>query len=58
MGGKPTKEAEEAAGKQNMKEQYKLTRILSGKGQQQCKPVRNIDGDILTKPEEQLGRWK
>lgn len=51
-------EAEEAAARQDTKALYELTRILSGKGTQQCKPVRDKAGEILKTTEEQMTRWK
>jgi hypothetical protein len=51
------KEAEEAAGKGNMKDLYMLIRKLSGKFQQTEKPIKDKDGNPITTTEEQLSRW-
>ena len=49
--------AEAAAGKCNMKELYDITRKLSGKKQRSEKPVKEKDGRLLAKDEDQLRRW-
>ena len=51
------KQAEEAAGKGNLRDLYMTTRKLAGKFQQVDKPVKDKDGHPLTTTEEQLRRW-
>ena len=51
------KEAEEAAGKGNLKDLHMLTRKLSGKFQQTDTPIKDRNGNPLTTTEEQLKRW-
>ncbi|CAH1268867.1 Hypp4012 [Branchiostoma lanceolatum] len=51
------KQAEEAAGKGNLKDLYIRTRKLAGKFPQVDKPVRDKEGNLLTTTEEQLKRW-
>ena len=50
------KEAEDAAGKGNLKDLYMITKKLAGTFQQTDKPVKDKDGNPLT-TEEQLKRW-
>ena len=40
-----------------MKDLYDTTKKLAGKYKQACRPVRNKEGKILTKKEDQLKRW-
>ena len=58
VGGDTQSEAEEAAKTQDMKKLYDLTRTLSGNVKLQSRPVRNKDGEILSKTEDQLKIWK
>ncbi|XP_078679467.1 uncharacterized protein LOC144915099 [Branchiostoma floridae x Branchiostoma belcheri] len=51
------KQAEEAAGKGNLRDLYMVTRKLAGKFQQSDKPVKDKQGNPLTTTEEQLKRW-
>ena len=51
-------DAEEAARKGDLKRLYQTTRLLSGRKPNLSKPIRNRDGIILAKLEEQLARWK
>ncbi|XP_078685571.1 uncharacterized protein LOC144918578 [Branchiostoma floridae x Branchiostoma belcheri] len=51
------KQAEEAAGKGNLRDLYMVTRKLAGKLQQNDKPVKDKQGNPLTTTEEQLKRW-
>ena len=51
-------EAEDAAGKNDMKTLYNITRQLSGRKSNTNRPIRKQDGTILSKPTEQLERWK
>ena len=51
-------EAEEAASKGDLNRLYQTTRILSGRKPNQNNPIRNKEGDILAKADEQLARWK
>nr|KAG5686182.1 hypothetical protein BaRGS_012400 [Batillaria attramentaria] len=50
-------QAEEAAGKGNLKDLYQVTKKLAGKFQQTDKPVKDKNGHPLTTTEEQLKRW-
>ena len=52
------KEAEEAAGKRNMKEVYNITRKLAGKKHNADKPVKTKHGELLIDEKAQLERWK
>ena len=51
-------EAEEAAEKKGMKKVYDTTWLLSRKRNIQSKPVKDRNGEVLTKIEDQLNRWK
>ena len=51
------RQAQEAAVQRNMKDLYDTTKKLAGKYKQSCRPVRNKEGEILTKKEDQLKRW-
>ena len=51
------KEAEEAAGSQNMKRLYEITKKLSQKQGQADRPVKDKDGKPLVGEEQQLERW-
>ena len=51
-------EAEQAARKNDMKTLYDITRRLSGRKSNTCRPVKGADGAILSKPTDQLNRWK
>ena len=50
-------EAETAASKGNIKELYSITKKLSGKFQQQNKPIKDKEGNKLTNAEKQENRW-
>ena len=50
--------AQEAATKNNTRTLYEITRKLSGTRSNSDKPVRGLDGGTLTKPVDQLERWK
>ena len=50
--------AEEAAVRGDMKTLYDLTKKLVGRKVETNKPVKGRDGRVLTKPDEQLERWK
>ena len=50
-------QAQEAASQRNIKDLYDTTKKLAGKYKQTCRPVRNKEGKILTKKEDQLKRW-
>jgi hypothetical protein len=52
-----TTEAEEAAGKRDLKTLYSITRILSGKRVNQTKPVKDRTGKQLSKEPDQRKRW-
>ena len=51
-------EAEEAAGKGDLKTLYATTRLLSGRYSNPNRPVRDKEGKMLTNIEDQLARWK
>ena len=51
-------DAEEAARKGDLKKLYQAARLLSGRKPNLSKPIRNRDGIILAKLDEQLARWK
>ena len=51
-------EAEEAAGKGDLKTLYATTRLLSGRHTNPNRPVRDKEGKLLTSIDEQLQRWK
>ena len=51
------KEAEEAAGCQNMKRLYDITKKLSQKQGQADRPVKDKDGKPLVGEEQQMERW-
>jgi len=50
--------AQEAAAKNDTRTLYDITRKLSGRKTNNDKPVRGLDGETLTKPADQLERWK
>ena len=52
------REAEEAAEQRDMKRVYDTTRLLSGQKTVQSKPVKDKNGAVLTRTEDQLNRWK
>ena len=52
------REAEEAAEKRDMKKVYDTTRLLSGKRNVQSTPVKDKNGEVLTRTDDQLIRWK
>ena len=49
---------EEAARKGDLKRLYQTARLLSGRKPNLSRPIRNKDGIILAKLDEQLARWK
>ena len=51
-------EAEIAARQNNSRELYKITRQLTGKNKSTSRPVRDKQGNLLTKEYLQLQRWK
>ena len=52
------REAEEAAEQTDMKRVYDTTRLLSERKTVQRKPVKDKNGAVLTKTDDQLNRWK
>ncbi len=50
-------EAEEAAYRGDIKTLYNITKTLSNRRSIKVKPVKDKDGKILTKLEEQMERW-
>lgn len=52
-----TEEAETAAGQRNMKRLYEITRTLSGKNSNPTRPVKNKNGEVITREEDQRARW-
>ena len=51
-------EAEQAAGKQDLKTLYSITKTLNGKYTRSNVPVRDKEGKVLSKESEQVPRWK
>ena len=49
-------DAEEAAGKKDLKALYATTRLLSGRRSNPNRPVRDKEGKLLTTTEDQLSR--
>ena len=52
------KEAETACGKGDIKSLYNITRQLSGRPPITNSPVKDSNGNVISKIEEQLKRWK
>ena len=52
------RETQEAAEKQDMKKVYGTTRLFSGKRNVQTTPVKDKNGEVLTRTDDQLKRWK
>ncbi|XP_073821416.1 uncharacterized protein [Musca autumnalis] len=52
------KEAEAAAGSNNMKELYKIIKRYTNNSQIRSQPIRDMNGKLLTNAEEQTKRWK
>ena len=52
------REAEEAVEQRDMKRVYDTTSLLSGRKTVQSKPVKDKNGVVLTKTDDQLNRWK
>nr|KAG5713351.1 hypothetical protein BaRGS_024899 [Batillaria attramentaria] len=52
-----TEEAETAAGQRNMKRLYEITRTLSGKTSNPSRPVKDRDGNVISREEDQRARW-
>ncbi|CAH8626989.1 unnamed protein product [Heterobilharzia americana] len=50
-------EAEQAAGRRDLTTLYKVTRSLSGKRSTQMKPIKDDEGNLITKEEKQRKRW-
>ena len=50
--------AQEAAGRQDLKSLYDITRRIVGHKADTGKPIKAKDGSTLTKPADQLERWK
>ncbi|CAH8535286.1 unnamed protein product [Heterobilharzia americana] len=50
-------EAEQAAGKRDLTTLYQITRLLSGKRPTQMKPIKDEEGNLITKEEKQRKRW-
>ena len=55
---KLAEQAEEAAGKGDLKQLYKITKLLSGKKANYNVPVRDKQGKLLSSIDDQLRRWK
>ena len=51
-------QAESACGKGDIKSLYNITRQLGGMPSNNNTPVKDKNGETLTKLEDQLGRWK
>ena len=52
-----TEEAETAAGQRNMKRLYEITRTLSGKNSNPTRPVKDKNGETITREDDQRARW-
>nr|KAG5690574.1 hypothetical protein BaRGS_009236 [Batillaria attramentaria] len=52
-----TEETETAAGQRNMKRLYEITRTLSGKNNNPTRPVKDRNGQIITREKDQRTRW-
>jgi endonuclease/exonuclease/phosphatase family metal-dependent hydrolase len=52
-----TEEAESAAGTNNLKRLYEITRMLAGKRPNPVKPVRDKNGKMITSETAQRARW-
>ena len=48
----------EAAEQRDLKRVYDTTRLLSGRKTVQSKPVKDKNGVVLTRTDDQLNRWK
>ena len=53
-----TQDAEDAAGRRDMRELYQITKRLAGKKSTQPQNVLSKDGETLTSPKEQLEHWR
>lgn len=53
-----TKKAEEAAGKNNLKDLYDITKKIAGNAFSRSVPVKDRHGRLLTNVDEQLSRWR
>ena len=53
-----SREAEGAAEQRDINRVYDTTRLLSGQKTVQRKPVKDKNGAVLTRTEDQLNRWK
>ena len=51
-------QAQEAAESNNLKTLYNITKKLSGRKTNTNRPVRDKEGNMLSKPVEQLNRWR
>ena len=51
-------QAEEAARKGSLKELFSITKVLSKRQMQRNRPIKAIDGTLLTNTKEQLQRWQ
>ena len=51
-------EAEEAAGRQDLKTLYRINELLNNGFKNNDVPVKDIDGNVLSKETEKLARWK
>nr|CAH8843517.1 unnamed protein product [Trichobilharzia regenti] len=50
-------EAEKAAGKRDLRTLYQITKSLSGKRSTQAKPIKDSQGNPITKEEKQIKQW-
>ncbi|KAJ3649998.1 hypothetical protein Zmor_021711 [Zophobas morio] len=55
---KLAQEAEEAAATNNMRELYKITKILTNKSYNRNKPLYDKQKQLIETPEEQVKRWQ
>ena len=51
-------EAEEAAGRQHLKTLYRMNKMLNNGFKNNDVPVKDLDGNVLSKEAERLAHWK
>ena len=56
--GRMTQDAEDAAGRGDMRELYQIAKRLAGKKSTRPQHVLSKDGETLASPKEQLERWR
>ena len=58
VAGRMTQDAEDAAGRGDMRELYQIAKRLAGKKSTRPQHVLSKDGETLASPKEQLERWR